>query len=370
MIMKTKNYFSQFRNTLAMLVVLGSTAFFSQDAKAQFSPDFSNFTFYNSSNTNGNDLHYNYGWTRKGGSSGTEVYLSGSNMVAKPASTNVMWFQTVLMELSGTDFITFKHRIANASPNKAVLRVWLVDSPTLQKTLVDTFLYSSANTTSVTRQVNLSQSGKYWILYEFYASGYNSNFQFEVNSMTFTTTPTFLPVNYISYEANQIGDKVALKWITASEINNSHFEIQRSKDGNDWMTLGLVQGNGNSDELNTYQFMDINPMSGINYYRLKQVDFNGEENYSDLREVIISGSLPDKVSIYPNPAGSFVNVDIPADIDNVKTEIRTVDGRVLMNNTFSNTTQAAVSIEHLTPGMYYIHIQMGDQNIVRPFVKQ
>jgi hypothetical protein len=396
MIMKTTNYFSKIKNTLAMLVVLGSTVFFSQEAKAQntyYTPfcatcSYAINGFYDINASQ--DLHYRDGWARS--STNVAYNSSGPNMGKNllVAMTNVSvteYIRTGYLYFTGAtqDTILVTLRQRNNSSGGSTITVKLLDSAIMADNVANNtnnnpqigidrvFNISAANTNDVDIKLTLTDFqaslGIYVMEFNFQVAGSPNN-NFGVYFTDFSAPAYLLPVDLMSFEANQTGKHVNLKWITASEKNNSHFEVQRSKDGEAWLTLGTVEGSGSSDEMNVYQFMDMNPMSGINYYRLKQVDFNGDENYSDLREVFIGGTLPDKVSIYPNPAGNFVNVDIPADVETVKTEIRTVDGRVLMNNTYNNTTQAAVSIEHLTPGMYYIHIQMGDQTIVRPFVKQ
>jgi hypothetical protein len=390
MIMKTTSYLSKIKNTLAMLVVLASTAFITKDAKAQYytpfcaSCSYAINGFYDSNASQ--DLHYRDNWTR---SSSKVGYLNSAPSLGKSLFVNNRssdeWIRTGVLYFTGAtkDTILFKLKQSNSSPKGVSIRVRLLDSALLannsnsssssQIGIDNVITIGSSNTQNQNITLTLAdfQASLGIYVMEFYFENVGaSNQNYGIYFTDFSAPVYLLPVDLMSFEANQTGKHVNLKWITASEINNSHFEVQRSKDGESWLTIGTVQGSGSSDQMNVYQFIDVNPMSGINYYLLKQVDFDGTESYSDLREVIISGSLPDKVSIYPNPAGNFVNVDVPADVETVKTEIRTVDGRVLMNNTFSNITQAAVSIEHLTPGMYYIHIQMGDQHIVRPFVKQ
>lgn len=73
-------------------------------------------------------------------------------------------------------------------------------------------------------------------------------------------------------------DGIMLRWFTLSERNNAHFLLERSDDGAGFVTIAKVSGKGNSDQENLYEFLDINPFNGINYYRLKQVDYNGSEH--------------------------------------------------------------------------------------------
>ena len=113
-----------------------------------------------------------------------------------------------------------------------------------------------------------------------------------------------LPVELTSFSAKAFSDKVKLDWITATEINNSGFEIERSFDGNTFFAVGFVRGNGTTTEPRTYSFSDdiqFNSTQSI-YYRLKQVDYNGSVNYSDIVSVVFD--IPTEFALgqnYPNP---------------------------------------------------------------------
>ena len=84
------------------------------------------------------------------------------------------------------------------------------------------------------------------------------------------TVTTALPAEFIFFNATSTMSNNALSWQTASEHNNSHFDIERSPDANTWEKIGQLSGRGNSLETNNYQFTDTRPLNGINYYRLKQ----------------------------------------------------------------------------------------------------
>lgn len=110
-----------------------------------------------------------------------------------------------------------------------------------------------------------------------------------------------VPVELVSFSALKDGNSVVLEWETASEINNSGFEVQR-KDENSWKTLGFVEGFGTSATSNKYSFADAQPYNGKNRYRLKQIDFDGSFEYS--KEVEFLNSSPSTLNLlqnYPNP---------------------------------------------------------------------
>ena len=118
-----------------------------------------------------------------------------------------------------------------------------------------------------------------------------------------------LPVELINFHGKARKNQIDLTWSTASETNNAHFEIQKSKNGNDWRTLTFVKGQGTSYEVNDYQYQDVNPFSGINYYRLKQIDYDGAFEYSQIISVDFITSIK-SIQIYPNPSNGLVNLNI------------------------------------------------------------
>ncbi len=115
-----------------------------------------------------------------------------------------------------------------------------------------------------------------------------------------------LPVELISFTANAQEQTVQLVWETASEINNDYFEVRRSVDGINFNKIGEVAGNGNTVDVIRYEFVDQMPVSGISYYQLKQVDFDGAFEHSDKISVewinagFVAGFV--EVNLYPNPA--------------------------------------------------------------------
>ena len=131
------------------------------------------------------------------------------------------------------------------------------------------------------------------------------------SNMTFGTP---LPIDLISFEANANEDKVDIKWITASEINNDYFTIERSLDGREWSEVIVTGGAGNSSVMIEYFETDFNPLQGVSYYRLKQTDFNGEFSYSNVVPVRFEAAEADfrgTLNLFPNPVkvGEIVKVE-------------------------------------------------------------
>lgn len=115
-----------------------------------------------------------------------------------------------------------------------------------------------------------------------------------------------LPVELLSFNATAENEKVNLKWVTASELNNDFFTVQHSTDGVEFTGIGNVDGQGTKQSATTYNFVDVSPMAGTNYYRLKQTDFDGTSSYSN----IIAINLDLEWLLYPNPTTYGTNVTI------------------------------------------------------------
>src|SRR5690606_34740978 len=95
--------------------------------------------------------------------------------------------------------------------------------------------------------------------------------------------PSPLPIELISFSLNSINTReVELKWVTATEKDNDYFSVERSQTGQDWEVITYISGAGTSSEMREYSIIDVNTLSGVSYYRLKQTDYDGTSTYSDI----------------------------------------------------------------------------------------
>lgn len=101
-----------------------------------------------------------------------------------------------------------------------------------------------------------------------------------------------LPIQLLRFEANAGSEKVELQWTTASESNNAMFIVERSTDGKEFSEVSKIAGAGNSTEVHEYSLIDVFPVAGLAYYRLKQIDFDGNFSYSDLVAAFIKQKQP------------------------------------------------------------------------------
>jgi len=117
------------------------------------------------------------------------------------------------------------------------------------------------------------------------------------------------PVEWLSFDAEALAEGVRLRWSTATEENNQGFGIERSRDAQRWETLEFVPGAGSTQDIQEYTFMDFQPDPGFNYYRLKQTDYNGDYEYSDIREVVVGiQAATHGVSFFPNPVKNQLHI--------------------------------------------------------------
>jgi hypothetical protein len=181
-----------------------------------------------------------------------------------------------------------------------------------------------------------------------------------------------LPVSLLSFSSNKLGKINLLNWSTASEQNNSGFNIERSTNGTDFENIGFVKSlssNGNSSSRLDYSFTDINPIGLNQYYRLKQTDFDGTHKYSAI--VMVRREAPTALTltkVYPNPANSsiYINASVPTKMD-LQFLIIDVAGRVVSTkNAFADVGNNGfdMTVEHLESGTYFIKAISKEQGVV------
>lgn len=133
----------------------------------------------------------------------------------------------------------------------------------------------------------------------------------EVHDLDFGLTgPVILKTPLLNFNANLSGDVAILKWTTSSESNNRGFEIQRSRDGIQWIVIGFAgsaAAGGNSAQLTSYNFTDLTPARGVNYYRLKQIAQDGGFVYSKTTTVLFNPQN-NRLVVWPNPTQGMFQI--------------------------------------------------------------
>ncbi len=176
----------------------------------------------------------------------------------------------------------------------------------------------------------------------------------------FLQTLSVLPVEYVSFTAYGEQQGITLSWATASELNNDYFEIQRSVNGTDFQTIGRVDGHGTSYHTIQYSFTDTSPKDGVNYYRLKQYDFDGAFEYSQLVREFFNLKPVVDLKFFPNPASEKLNIIFDQRFLNTNVQVKLYDskGIVAVEQEIIPTSLASViELDRLEdPGIYMLHV--------------
>lgn len=180
-----------------------------------------------------------------------------------------------------------------------------------------------------------------------------------------------LPVEMVYFEASIVKNNVVLEWSTATELNNDFFEVQRSLDGIEFKVLDEVQGKGTTDETQVYYYNDQDPVPGFQYYRLRQIDYDGVFEYSDIIvvEYVPNGSVF-KANLFPNPS---IEKELTVELQTndltspVIVSVLDLGGRILISERFEMGTiknELVLNVSDLKSGAYLIRIQQRDQVII------
>jgi hypothetical protein len=185
--------------------------------------------------------------------------------------------------------------------------------------------------------------------------------------------PCLLPVDFKSFTAIRNHSNVLLKWETSFEQNSSGFAVERNTDGT-WQEMAFVSSQapgGNSSDLLSYQYIDVNNAKGISQYRIRQVDFDNKSKFSEIRTVRGEAQIG-KIIIYPNPT-MYGKVNVSFEDASLVRDVSLMDmsGRVLKQ--WKALTNNSITIENLTPGMYTLRVvvpETGEQTVEKIVVNK
>ncbi|AMM50041.1 hypothetical protein TH61_01000 [Rufibacter sp. DG15C] len=189
-----------------------------------------------------------------------------------------------------------------------------------------------------------------------------------VRTLAVSPAPNPLPVELVNFAGIARTESVDLNWSTATEINNEKFEIERSVNGKDFVKIGTVKGAGNSNVLRQYRYIDSQPLSGISYYRLKQVDIDQAYEYSKVIAVKgVQSNSNLEADLFPNPVTEkHILVRLKNHGQNntpVTFVITDLTGKTVMTKALNPSLQeerVELPIQALKQGMYMVSISSGD----------
>lgn len=278
---------------------------------------------------------------------------------------------TVAMTNASSTYTEFAYN--GATDNRHMTRIWKVrNTQNVSNSILIRFPQASVGTTTIQGETSGAQyviiyasdsaitqnlvvvplvaNGAYYDIVHVFPDG--------VSYFTFgkIADDKVLPITLISFQAEKVGSAVALKWITASEFNNKGFSVERSNDGAAWSEIGFVRSkaaNGNSSVELFYSLQDNIPMDGANYYRLKQIDFDGHFVYSPIRMAMFNEDRG--IMVFPNPTKG--NVTISGLEGENLIIVTNALGQVMMKVSSNKELARTFDISSFIPGIYLISIR-------------
>lgn len=175
-----------------------------------------------------------------------------------------------------------------------------------------------------------------------------------------------LPVELVYFKGKIEKGKAVLDWKTASEIQNEGFFIERSSNLADskWETLNFVKGNGDKLTPSFYQYQDNTKLEGVQYYRLRQKDWDGTMNFSEV--IALSFQHQSSIKIYPNPSEHFLTIE-GIEIEKITAiNIFSMEGKLIQSLQPKNST---ITLTNLAKGRYLLEIQVENIKHIESFVK-
>lgn len=262
-------------------------------------------------------------------------------------------FYTILKNIRDK---TFKRKIETGNSN---VYAYEFEANNGEKTLVS-WSYPSTSTTLALSSLGINSS---YLVKEVLATEGSNVSLIQNNNITIPDYPIFInlknasiPVELLNFTAtplpsgsgSTISKTTQLNWQTVSEKNASHFDVERSSNSKTFEKIGEIKANGNTQTLKTYSFIDEIPHSGVNYYRLRQVDENGRAQLSNIVSVTFNANQ--KLQIFPNPAHD--KITIISDVASTYS-IFNVLGREILRGVISDN-RIDVDIAQLPIGLYFV----------------
>ena len=180
-----------------------------------------------------------------------------------------------------------------------------------------------------------------------------------------------LPVTFIAFDAQKQGNGNFLNWTTAKEVNVNYYEIESSTDGTHFYPLAKVKAQGNTS-LNNYSYTDnVSDMRGNIYYRIVEVDNNGNSSYSEVKT--INTGIGRDVVIIPNPNNGTFKIEIEGEASQVNIVLYNSMGQQVFQTSGQgngSSYSTNINIQSLASGVYYLYAQSANDSWVKKVVKE
>lgn len=186
-------------------------------------------------------------------------------------------------------------------------------------------------------------------------------------AMSNTILDKVLPVEWLDFAAIGSDQGVVLHWTTASEINNDYFEVQHAPDGKQFHTIDVVDGHGTTDITSNYSYLHKTPVRGMNYYRLRQVDYDGQSEVSAIVSVMYTGQFAEELHLYPNPAITQLQLVLPHASD-ARIAVYDAQGKQVHDSRTTQIRRTSLDVSSLPPGLYMLICDLGHSRLPARFV--
>lgn len=169
---------------------------------------------------------------------------------------------------------------------------------------------------------------------------------------------TLLPISFLDFSARKSEGISLLDWTTSYELNSDFFEVQRAGDNKEFSTIGKVKSNGTTSTVSAYRFKDEAPLDGKNFYRIKQVDFDGRYMYSPVRSLLFNDEAF-AFSVWPNPVSSFVYVKLQNfQAEDGQIKLINSAGQVVLHQSFKSAyLDTRLDVSKFQPGLYSLVVE-------------
>jgi len=189
------------------------------------------------------------------------------------------------------------------------------------------------------------------------------------------TGEQLLPIELLSFSGKQQEEGIQLTWSTATELDNDYMAVERSADGRVFDEIGRIPGRGTTFEPQTYTFLDPAPLPDINYYRLRQVDFDGATEYHPVITVLNQMPARMQLNAFPNPVMEELrisyNTSASGNLRQAQLRLFDANGRLLRQRTVEGSGGVLVlSVENLPSGLYLLELSQNGQSEQQRFVKE
>ena len=220
-------------------------------------------------------------------------------------------------------------------------------------------------------QFTATSGSTYYIQIDGYA-GCGCTFNFCITSTSGGDCSILLPITLLDFNLTQHDKKIKLSWITGSERNNDFFTIERSENSINFIEIAKIKAVGYSSQMLSYAAYDELPIAGISYYRLKQTDFDGRYEYSDIKAVSFYDS--EKFNIIPTPSEENIKIIFLSDAVRIsEVKIYDVTGRIVMNQAHTNTSgfnEISLNISAFEKGIYFVVLENGNKITQNKLIKK